>query len=342
MFTTSVRPLIPQEERVVKLSTIDQFMSRNRIGLVFCFRIDPKVTPESIARHLKQSLAATLTETPEFAGVIQPANNDQNGVHLYLGPSTGAILRCCFDTENHGPPRSWIDFEELAAAPFNPSQIDAGRFLIPLHEVGSSTGANCLIAQANFVKGGCILMVEMHHSMTDGVGYVQFMCSWARHMRSCSSHQPVELYRLPEAAFHRWKLSYGEESSRIQDFPGWKHTLATPTSRPSKRNLKSGKLAISVWYVDRDCRDALRTRAISGLSETGHISRSVALSAFLWQHITMSRRSTRDPGTAEVESSTLCIPVNLRTRMVSIVSCDAFLGGLKLVLMATTMMTQQS
>lgn len=318
MLTTVVRPSIPQSEHVVRLSTLDQCMPRKHLTFVFCFQLDGNISPCTIIRQLKQSLAAALTELPQFAGVIQPAKNDRKEVQLYIEPESGSLFRSCSLSQNDGSSAQGTEwsFDGLAKAHFPLSYIE-DRFQVPSETMATPSGVRCLAVQANFINGGLILAIHVHHSLTDAWGFAQLLSSWSRHMQLCSQQRPNKLQPSSRNATNRWQLSYGTKNMRLQDVPEFRDaSILGPTQNGG--TVDTSILTTVVWHISREHLESLRVTASSGASSEAQVSSIDALLALLWRHISLARWSSSDGKIGQVQSSVLCVPVSLRLRMVSI------------------------
>ncbi len=58
-----------------------------------------------------------------------------------------------------------------------------------------------LVAQANFIQGGCLLAFSMVHSIVDAAGSAVVLRLWAEHCRSISRQAPEP--SLPEGSWDR-------------------------------------------------------------------------------------------------------------------------------------------
>lgn len=72
-------------------------------------------------------------------------------------------------------------FETLQQGGFVPSAFRDG--LVLRQDPFPQLPADILVAQANFVQGGCVLVVDLHHSCLDGVGAIIAVKAWGENCK---------------------------------------------------------------------------------------------------------------------------------------------------------------
>nr|POE68693.1 non-canonical non-ribosomal peptide synthetase fub8 [Quercus suber] len=161
------------------------------IGMNFFIPLREGVTFLEAFKGLEDGLRHTMQLIPELDGKLMFSSKDEMGhrdrdMRVTLPPlkapstSSSATERLrqlrYSDLSNSFP-----SFEKLQAAGFSAS---ACRDNVLLDCPGIPTlPADVLAAQANFVKGGCILAVNLHHAVFDGTGLITAMTMWAESCR---------------------------------------------------------------------------------------------------------------------------------------------------------------
>lgn len=216
------------------------------------------------------------------------------------------------------------------------SELDAGKVLPKaVTEVSLFDGENaaekqpiCVI-QLNFIQGGLILGVAVHHSCSDGPGADGFLTTWAESTTAAAAGKPfrpidptnLDRSRLsastkPDA--ERWKQLDGK-------FPIWKD-LKGPMP-PPPADFKMPALAGRMWHFPASKLAQLKTDASSaanGDADGTWISTYDALVALVWQRVTLAKLPLVNP---DLNSETmLAHAMNTRQRMDPPLP-DRFLGN---------------
>jgi hypothetical protein len=305
---TFVKPVVSQSENVVRLSTIDQIMPRKYMASLFCFRRNESTSPDLVAAQLRKGLGAALAEAPHFAGEIQPAPGQRNELQLYTGPESNVLFRDC---------RQWTgaNYDELVDAHFPTSLLPDDDLLVPTENTATESGGiRSLVIQANFIPGGLLLAVQVHHSLTDAKGSELFFSSWSRHTRTQCQGRPVDLKPFDEQALERWRLSYGSKKGKVEEFPefregpGQQRTTAGPEE-------KMGTVIPSIWQISPEQLDDLKNFASAQASSAMHVSKAEAVAALLCCHIYRARYGHGSNLEHQASSVTLYVASDIRSRL---------------------------
>jgi len=303
-----VKPVVSQSENVVRLSTIDQIMPRKYMASLFCFRRNESTSPDLLAAQLRKGLGAALAEAPHFAGEIQPAPGQRNELQLYTGPESDVLFRDC---------RQWTgaNYDELVDAHFPTSLLPDDDLLVPTENTATESGGiRSLVIQANFIPGGLLLAVQVHHSLTDAKGSELFFSSWSRHTRTQCQGRPVDLKPFDEQALERWRLSYGSKKGKVEEFPefregpGQQRTTAGPEE-------KTGTVIPSIWQISPEQLDDLKNFASARASSAMHVSKAEAIAALLCCHIYRARYGHGSNPEHRASSVTLYVASDIRSRL---------------------------
>ncbi len=163
----------------------------------------------SIVQNLRSALAKTLEAIPLLAGSIQSfPRMHQKGRFGITAPwrDVDEILTVQDLTES-----DFLDYGTLRAQHFPMVRLN-DRVLIPFPKPGSPPPV--FTAQVNFIKGGLILGMLLHHDFTDGVGSVPIVKVWAAYCRGDDGAKAIAADSLD-----RTRLMEGTRDSNLGDFP---------------------------------------------------------------------------------------------------------------------------
>jgi trichothecene 3-O-acetyltransferase len=169
-------------EQVVDLSPIDQIQPRGYIRVILCFPLPADTFIPSISQTLELALNTTIARWPIFGGMVALSENGEHNGRLQLRYST---------PPNHTP----LHVKNLAYEfPYTYKELDmAGMPLLHLDEVllclvppapQSASPVSAALVQANFISGGLLMGICLHHSITDGKGAFLFISALANACRS--------------------------------------------------------------------------------------------------------------------------------------------------------------
>ncbi|MCJ1385508.1 hypothetical protein MMC17_008631 [Xylographa soralifera] len=207
-----------------KVNPFDLMNPNIYVGMKFYFPLREGTPFEQVFARLQEGLRRTIQLIPELEGKVMRCSEHEMGhkkgdLRITLPPiSSTATSDSNFTDSSTGPKQlrykdlsdNLPAFEELQAAGFVSSAfkdevvLDCPWFP-PLP-------ADVLIAQANFVKDGCILAINVHHAGFDGVGVITALRVWAENCRyvqgetsaTCSWLDPESLNRsLPHILYEQ-------------------------------------------------------------------------------------------------------------------------------------------
>lgn len=202
-----------------KLNPFDYVNPNHYMGLNFFFALRKGISFEQAFTNLQEGLRRTMQLIPALDGKMMVCSEQEIGYKKgdlrltipLLPPSASSDTD---HTDSSTKPRQLIykdlshvlpRFEELRDAGFVPS---AFRDELVLEEnTFPPLPADILVAQANFVEGGCILATNFHHCCLDGIGVMVALKVWAESCRylqndlsaTCSWLDPESFnHSLPE------------------------------------------------------------------------------------------------------------------------------------------------
>ena len=235
-----------------RLNPLDYVNPNHYMGLNFYFALRPEVGFEEAFKNLQEGLKRTLQLIPALDGKMMSCSKDEIGYkegHLRL---TIPSLPFSVNVPEHSPsaPRQLLykdlshvlpPFETLRSGGFLPSAVKDE--LVLEENTFPSLPTDILVAQANFVKGGCILATNFHHCCLDGIGVMVALKVWAESCQyvqgdrsaTCSWLDPESFnHSLPDILYEQ--EGYARPAHKVD--PGTWGFL--PFSPPEKTNAANG------------------------------------------------------------------------------------------------------
>ncbi|KAI9652271.1 MAG: hypothetical protein M1829_001801 [Trizodia sp. TS-e1964] len=172
--STVILPSTPLEGTIA-LSPLDQIMPKCYTRLILGFDTAiSELEQENTTKVLESGLQRLVNAVPALAGKIAPA--DRGAVAVY--PSSGGVgFKVCNLTTEFK-----LSYEELRQKNFPLSAMSST--LAPFAAfLGPDEEAPVMAAQVNYIKGGMLLCVAIHHSFADGMGAGTLIKWWAAECR---------------------------------------------------------------------------------------------------------------------------------------------------------------
>ena len=178
-----------------KLNPFDYVNPNHYMKLEFYFALRKDVSFEQVFANLQKGLRRTLELIPALGGKMMVCSEHEIGykkgdlcVTIPPLPSSTSLDSSPMDS-SAGPMQllykdlshTLPPFEKLRDAGFVPSAFK-DELVLP-GKLFPQLPANILIAQANFVEGGCILATNFHHCCLDGIGVMIALKVWAESCR---------------------------------------------------------------------------------------------------------------------------------------------------------------
>lgn len=213
-----------QARQSFKLNALDYVNPNHYMGLMFYFPVREGVSFADVFDNLQQGLNRTFDLIPALGGKMIKASQDEIGYKkgdLYVSippPSLSKSVhnRLMYKDLSDSAP----SFAKLRDGAFVPSAI-ADHLLLPDNPFPQFP-TDIVIAQANLVKGGCILAVDINHCCMDGVGAIIAIKAWAENCRflqgdetaTCDWYDPHSFdHNLPEIVHEQegWASKHWED-----------------------------------------------------------------------------------------------------------------------------------
>lgn len=166
-----------------RLNALDYVNPNHYMGLVFYFPLRAGVSFEDAFANMQEGLNRTMDLIPALGGKM--INCSEHEIGFSKGELCVAIPHISAPTRNRlvykDLSRVLPSFEQLRNGGFVPSAFKDE--LVLRQDTFPQLPADILVAQANFVEGGCILAVDLNHCCLDGVGFMTALRAWAENCR---------------------------------------------------------------------------------------------------------------------------------------------------------------
>ncbi len=334
----------------IPLSDFDNIMPRIYAYTIYCLPMKPKEEPQKVHGYLEEALSKTVEQMPLLGGtlvLLQSGVQDTRQGRLEIVVPQHANDRVV--PLRFQDLKAVLDYEDLMAEGLPDYSLD-GKLLLPTGLIADlQAGAAVLVAQANFLEGGCFLSVGLHHAVADGGAAVHLMQVWAQHCRQLQNPGVSEpLQTISQEGLNRnilrelWAANlnqHDENAYRDASEELWRFLGVNPvTDAPELANGTSTPAAApnmetSIFYVSGSSFARLKEAGTRG-SLSG-VTANDALMALLWRGITKARF----PAYTGNETAILDTTVDGRAKFSPACPPDYF-GNL--VLMNTTYMSLAS
>lgn len=327
----------------VLLSPFDNVMVRYLLRFILCLPMKPGQKPETVFKYLQDSFSETLVQIPFLAGKLAVRGletSESRPGQLEVRVPT------IFDKDLAPKLRfkdltASMDYAKLMSAGFPEQELD-GDVLIPAAFIPTiDKGIDILAAQANFIKGGCLLGLGVHHSVSDALGMLAILKVWAEQCcRLQAQHVTSPQTIIGPASLDRellqkiWlaerdereendQLDTSEELYRLIGLHPVTNTPNEPkiTAHKSPQTNGSGELPVvetSIFYMSKGALSDLKRAASPKSSDLCEnypaISANDALTAFLWRSVMSARFPSGAPDNTGQNTAILDTTVDARAQ----------------------------
>jgi trichothecene 3-O-acetyltransferase len=139
---------------------------------------------------LQEGLHKTFMQLPWLSGRVWPQSSDAPGWR----PGQLEIRHSPVYQDRQRPHQLKLNklntsttFGELRDSAFPTDCFSDEELIWVPFMVDINTGPEVVVAQANFIRGGCLLTGAIHHAVSDGTGFFYFLQLWASHCRAIQS-----------------------------------------------------------------------------------------------------------------------------------------------------------
>ena len=219
-----------------RLNALDYVNPNHHMGLNFYLPLREGVSFEQVFSLLQNGLNKTLELIPAISGKMMQCSEQEVGYKRGdlcvtippLSMSRTFANRLVYNDLS----QTLHSFEELRNIGFLPSAV-RDELVLP-EDTFPKMPADILVAQANFVEGGCVLAVNLNHCCLDAIGVMVFLKAWAENCRylqgdssaTCDWYDPESFnHSLPEI-LHEFE-GYSRPAEEV-DFGTWGFLPFTP------------------------------------------------------------------------------------------------------------------
>jgi hypothetical protein len=308
---------IPSTPFSLRLSNCDKIWPPLHSRRILCFSLPPDVNQEAVTSDLFAGLERTVDELPWLAGSVLQLSTQEEGAppwHWTIAPKGDCrlVVKDLSDT---------IDYATLRESHFSQKLLDTDT-LCPLPLVlyiQDEVVPVCRI-QANFVRGGLLLVVSIPHLASDGQAITEIIERFARHVRHVSLGERSP-HGTREDHMDRRALVFGQGDGVIErHHPGWTaYPGGAGMSAPFLAGVTCHTFRISTADLTVLKNNALTnaTALAKGPPPDGQalwLSSHDAVSAFFFTRVAQARRRAG------------IVPTDTPMRLVGAVDCRARLG----------------
>ncbi|KAI1811932.1 hypothetical protein GGS20DRAFT_63785 [Poronia punctata] len=323
------------------LGPLDHIPPRNYVKFALYLPLKPEVDTSAVFNQLSEGLHRTFLQFPWLGGKVYWQHQDTPGwrpgqLEIRYAPANEAqpvpyqFKYNVIDTSPEyeelaelGFPTDTFRDDELLWAPFMPSVDD---------------GAEVVVAQANFIPGGCVLCAAIFHSASDGTATATFFQAWSDNCKAVpptTRNESAKASMLAPRSDDRtllddlWKK---EGSGRIPeeiDPSVWRVIGLDPSLMTSdgvvvdkglapNMTLPKRKMNSHIFYISPESftqlkSECLRSTKTNGGS-SGQISGNDALSALIWQGLMRARIKARASSDVAEPDTPSCLELTLDGR----------------------------
>ena len=307
--TDFVKPAKPVHAQVIALSPVDQMAWDEYTCFLMLFPLSTGVDNREIYSKLSAGLSLTLSEIPFIGGYITSVEGTAGG-RLQIKIDEGYGTRVTY--RDYTTPESRTNFkpsyDELKRDNFPCSAFDPAA-LMPVQLFVKGPEPPVMVIQTNFIDGGLIMSVCLHHKTSDGLGLATVLKAWAKHTKevdmAIGDNLSTATDDLTPRSMDRSSMCNGLVGSQIEDFPEYRvidvsammlaqaemaAATATPIPAAPTNPLKSlGPLKFCLVHLPVKGLAHLKSAASPPTPTDGWISTNDAICALLWRHITRVR-----------------------------------------------------
>lgn len=157
-------------------------------------------------------------------------------------------------------------------------------------------GIPVAVFQLNFIPGGLVVGVAVHHVLSDAPGCEGFLTCWAENSaaaaRGASFSASKNSFKLEESPLYVHKPTAAEAKELDNAFPAVKDVGGFMPPPPA--DFKMPPLACQMFHFPKSKAEALKSEAASQVKE-GWISTYDAIMALLWCSVTRSKLELLKP-----------------------------------------------
>lgn len=273
----------------LRLSHWDRLFPPTHSKRILCFSLPPVFNKTWTTQCLKIAFHNTVQRVPFLAGSVVPFPKDQGGRPWIrdIKPCGSAhlIVRHLEDK---------LDFEKLQESNFSQDLLDTEQ-LCPLPRVAyvSEDPVDVCRFQANFVKGGLLLVVSIIHIAADGRGVTDIIKIFAKQLRASQEQsKPGQLLELflasPNTEYRSDRMSLVSGNVAAGDIG--RHTAWTSSLSNAHSQIENVQSTCRTFRIDsRSLADLKDFVSSASLGPDDWFSTNDAISGLIWRSIMIAR-----------------------------------------------------
>lgn len=208
---------LKMDSKTLVLTPFDHIMPRRYTFRLLFFPMAETQTATTVESTLRSGLSSMMEAMPILSGTLKPFYHPlQSGRLAITAPwNTIADIFQVKDLSHHG-----ISYDELRSRHFPMDAFEFEEVLSIAAQRPDTFGLEnpVILAQLNFVTGGFILGVCMHHSVLDGQAAVPLMRIWAAHCRGEGGESADQLELLSRAPLLKQASCEAFGKATMEDF----------------------------------------------------------------------------------------------------------------------------
>lgn len=314
----------------IALNALDHLPPPNYPNAILYLPLKARVSPKEAFNVLQWGLQRTFVQLPWLDGKVHTVSPTKPGVlEIRYHPVKTDGLRPhqlkfkeLEDSET---------YEELRESAFHPAAFDDETLTWAPFLPDVTNGTDVLVAQANFIPGGCILTAAICHAASDGMGIFSVLKIWADNCRDVQlEHVPQMTQPLEISDRHLLERTCAEEGSgrSVQQIPpetwrllglelpgetkppealnGEPHPEPAPMPDPNDAQRVMNPY---IFYIPPTKVTALREECMKELGMS-QLSVNDVICALIWRSLLKSRTAARVSSGAKGMNGDHPVPAN--------------------------------
>ncbi|KAJ3456556.1 hypothetical protein MRS44_016579 [Fusarium solani] len=308
----------PESERY-PLSLMGHIMPKVYVAVAEAFAFPDDINIEATVRNMTAGLEFTLSQFPILSGVLEM--NVATGTMWVARKrdSTASLHVKHMLGEDEFP-----SYKELAEKHPTPPRVCHSKIAsLPLGD-NNEEGIAVAAFQLNFIRGGLIIGLAIHHSVSDGPGCDGFLTTWAENTVAAAEGAPF-IPTKHKFSIHGTPLDIESPTKgRVEElskmFPVVRDAGGPMPPPPAGFVMPS--LVAQMWHFPKSKADLLKSKA-SNQDGGSWISTYDAIMALLWSSITRAKLEMLKP---DLESKAILVHAVDTRKVWSPPLPDRFLG----------------
>ncbi|RTE85363.1 hypothetical protein BHE90_000185 [Fusarium euwallaceae] len=317
----------PESERY-PLSLMGHIMPKIYVAVAEVFALPDDANIEATVRNMTAGLEFTLSQFPILSGVLE-----MNAATGTMWVARKRDSTASLHVKHMLGEEEFPSYKELAEKHFPASVLKGSQLLPefvtakPLHSpLGDNNEEGIAVAafQLNFIRGGLIIGLAIHHSVSDGPGCDGFLTTWAENTVAAAKGAPFIPAKHP-FSIHGTSLDTEKPTkARVEELdrmlPVVRDAGGPMPAPPAGFVMPS--LVAQMWHFPKSKADLLKSKA-SSQDGGSWISTYDAIMALLWSSITRAKVEMLKP---DLESKAIMVHAVDTRKVWSPPLPDRFLG----------------